>query len=69
MPLFDWRADSYRRVPTARFWIYWVVTVPLTFIVILIWLWWKRRTDRKIRGESNGPSSYSDPESTRIENE
>jgi len=30
-----------------QFWIFWVVSVPLTFIVVLIWYAWRRWTVKK----------------------
>lgn len=39
MPMFDWNAPTNDYV-SSRFWIYWAVTVPLTFAVLAIWLLW-----------------------------
>jgi hypothetical protein len=47
MPLFDWGADSWRGVTAPRFWIYWVVTVPLTGSTLCMWWFWQRRWDRR----------------------
>jgi hypothetical protein len=47
MPLLDWDAKNGSSVFKARFKYYWAVTIPLTFILILVWslillLPWKR---------------------------
>lgn len=42
MPLFEWKAISDGMVVSKRFWIYWAVTVPLTFLTLLIWVLWTR---------------------------
>lgn len=56
MPLFDWEAKPGEPVMTSRFWIYWVVTVPLTLVVVTTWLVWlkrkallRRRQDKEAR--------------------
>lgn len=41
MPLFDWSAAQGSDVVSSRFWIYWVVTVPGTLVVLGLWrAWW-----------------------------
>lgn len=41
MPLFDWSAARGSDVVNSRFWIYWVVTVPGTLVVLALWrAWW-----------------------------
>lgn len=50
--MFDWQADVEARssdsnegttVVSRHFWVYWVVSVPLTVVVFLIWrTWWHR---------------------------
>ncbi|KAI9737256.1 MAG: hypothetical protein M1818_005789 [Claussenomyces sp. TS43310] len=41
MPLFDWSAPRGSTVVNDRFWVYWVVTVPGTLIVLVLWrTWW-----------------------------
>ncbi|KAF2189855.1 hypothetical protein K469DRAFT_762544 [Zopfia rhizophila CBS 207.26] len=59
MNMFNWEASasdkSSSRVVSSYFWIYWVITVPLTVIVATSWrLWWnweKRNFDRDVRIE------------------
>jgi hypothetical protein len=36
-----------------QFWIYWAVSVPLTFIIILIWYIWKRRLEKRYAQEDD----------------
>ncbi|KAI9838488.1 MAG: hypothetical protein M1838_004562 [Thelocarpon superellum] len=51
MPLFDWDAGPGEPVATARFWIYWAVTGPLTIVTLIIWLLWLRREVARNRQE------------------
>lgn len=46
MPLFEWNAVSDSMVVSKRFWIYWAVTVPLTFLTLLIWVLWTKKQAR-----------------------
>lgn len=39
MPLFEWNAVGH-------FWVYWAVTVPLTFLTLVVWVLWTRRQAR-----------------------
>jgi hypothetical protein len=43
MNMFNWQAVQGESVVTSRFWIYWAVTIPFTFIILGIWLAWLRR--------------------------
>jgi Mg2+ and Co2+ transporter CorA len=43
MPLLNWDAERAGEVPNPRFWIYWVVTVPLTLVVYIASLLWSRK--------------------------
>lgn len=54
MPMLNWDAAAYDKIVSRRFWIYWVVTVPLT--VLVFGLWWarkkfKERNERKANTE------------------
>ena len=49
MPLFQWDAVGDSKVVSNRFWIYWAVTVPLTFLTLLFWLLWTKRQARMHR--------------------
>ena len=49
MPLFQWDAVGDNKVVSNRFWIYWAVTVPLTFLTLLFWVLWTKRQARMHR--------------------
>ncbi|KAF8856396.1 hypothetical protein BDZ45DRAFT_594255 [Acephala macrosclerotiorum] len=42
MNMFNWQAENGENVLSAYFWVYWVITVPITAIVLLIWMAWYR---------------------------
>ena len=42
--MFEWPVAPGRTV-SSHFWLYWAVTLPLTFIVIVFWLAWTNRKD------------------------
>jgi hypothetical protein len=53
MPMLNWDAKVYNEIVSPRFWIYWMVTVPLTTAVFALW-WvmqivkeWKQRKAEK----------------------
>lgn len=46
MPLFEWDAVGEGTVVSKRFWIYWAVTVPLTFLTLVVWVFWTKRQAR-----------------------
>jgi hypothetical protein len=39
MPFFDWTGSP---VLNSRFWIYWAITIPATFLVLAAWRIWYR---------------------------
>ena len=59
MSMFDWQADVSAQssnsmeettVVSRRFWIYWVISVPLTIVVLSIWRkWWHREKKHYLR--------------------
>ena len=49
MPLFQWDAVGDSKIVSNRFWIYWAVTVPLTFLTLLVWVLWTKRQARMHR--------------------
>jgi hypothetical protein len=46
IPLFNWDAESWRDVPKPRFWFYWVLTVPLTILTVVVGLAWQKIYER-----------------------
>lgn len=55
MPMFHWNDDQASLV-MRQFWIYWAVVIPLTVLVVLIWLgWWYWRSVRREYDEDTSP--------------
>jgi Mg2+ and Co2+ transporter CorA len=40
MPLFDWNAPTADTILSARFWMFWAVSAPLTVVICVIWILW-----------------------------
>ena len=57
MTMFNWQANSGESLVSAHLWVYFIVTIPLTFIVFAIWIWWFRTQDRKQRIDLESPPS------------
>jgi hypothetical protein len=57
MPLFDFNSSSMS--VSGLFWIYWIVTIPLTATTILIWYLWISRK-RYLMNRANQPRKDSD---------
>lgn len=66
MDMFDWFATSADKIVSKRFWIYWSVTLPLTFMTVGFWVVWeywtaekrrKRRENATLLGEVDKRSS------------
>lgn len=59
--MFDWGAGNTGSV-SRSFWIYWVVTIPLTIVTLLGWgLWWqfeKKRFVQEVQEASQQPSRH-----------
>ena len=32
-----------------KFWVYWALAIPLSFIMLLIWLFWEKRITKRLR--------------------
>ncbi|KAH7393844.1 hypothetical protein DE146DRAFT_109470 [Phaeosphaeria sp. MPI-PUGE-AT-0046c] len=60
MDMFNWDAPRGTPVLSSRFWIYWAVTVPLTFVVFCVWSVWVRRHDRDTAPSTTTASEISD---------
>jgi Mg2+ and Co2+ transporter CorA len=48
MNLFDWFAVKGDRIASKWLWIYWVITIPLTALILLAWWVWNRQGDRHV---------------------
>jgi hypothetical protein len=44
-------SSSNPPVISNQFWIYWVVTIPLTIIIVLTWYIWERRREKRYAEE------------------
>ena len=44
-------SSSNPTVVSNQFWIYWVVTIPLTTIIVLTWYIWERRREKRYAEE------------------
>ena len=47
MTMFNWQADKGQKVISNRLWVYFVIAVPLTLIVMVCWIIWFRMTQKK----------------------
>lgn len=58
MSMFDWQASdsssSYGLSVSSYIWVYWVVTVPLTLLIMAVWRKWWQREDRGYKRELDG---------------
>lgn len=52
MDFFNFQDQSGREV-SSRFWIYWVVTVPVTGVIVIIWWVWERNRERRYEREDD----------------
>ncbi|KAF7935536.1 hypothetical protein BELL_0096g00010 [Botrytis elliptica] len=51
---FDFQnASSLRAAVSPSFWIYWVITVPVTLIILVFWYLWERKRDGRFVKERN----------------
>ena len=51
MPLFQWDAARGGAILSERFWIYWAVSLPLTFVTLLSWFSWTRSQTLRHRAQ------------------
>jgi hypothetical protein len=49
MTMFDWNADSADDKPEVSgfIWVYWLISIPLTLMVMIFWILWSRREHLK----------------------
>ena len=67
MPLFDWDAEHGASVFSGRFWIYWVITVPLTILVMILWVIWIRRKSLRHAREDDAAGIRSNALSPKVD--
>ena len=60
MSMFSWQPSPGQRVVSRHFWIYWVVIIPLTLFVLILWRIWIK-WHRKRQGEPTAPSFADKP--------
>lgn len=50
MPLFQWDTQTVgHSVVSRQFWMYWAVSIPLTFVTLTLWFAWMRKQERRHR--------------------
>jgi hypothetical protein len=45
--------NSNPPVVSSQFWIYWVVTIPMTIVIVMIWYVWEKRREKRYQVEDN----------------
>lgn len=53
MPFFHFDESSGQVVLGGRFWLYWIITLPLSIVTILAWLVFTKWQNRAIKIESD----------------
>ncbi|OCK94825.1 uncharacterized protein K441DRAFT_89226 [Cenococcum geophilum 1.58] len=46
MTMFNWNASQGQPIASKYIWVYFVITIPLTLLILLTWLWWYKRSQR-----------------------
>jgi len=46
MSMFNWQARNGEPVYSSYLWVYFLITVPLTVLVVAVWFWWFRTQER-----------------------
>ena len=69
IPVFNWDANPGTSILSYRFWYYWATTVPLTVLVLLVWVLWepilRLSTGLYRRRASKGLSANSEAQSNQ----
>lgn len=47
--MFNWDANSGQNLASSYVWVYFVVAIPLTVLVVGIWWYWQRRQQKNIK--------------------
>jgi Mg2+ and Co2+ transporter CorA len=67
MDMFQWQPDDGGPATVSRlFWVYWVITIPLTAIVLAGWLIWTRKSVGKLRRFGEGKVDRTQTESPTL---
>lgn len=67
--MFNWQASGTEPVLSSRFWIYWAVTLPLTLLVLSVWLsWLHQHKSHEPKTLQNVLKSQTRPEARRHSN-
>jgi len=48
---FSSSGDNLNPTVSTKFWIYWVITVPVTMVIVGIWYVWERKRDERYDAE------------------
>lgn len=46
MTMFNWQARDGEPVYSTHLWVYFVITIPLTVLVLSVWFWWFRSQEK-----------------------
>ena len=61
MTMFDWNPSNGTPRVSRFIWMYWLISIPLTLLVMLLWLFWSRRehlkSQRRIKSRAAENSS------------
>ncbi len=67
IPMFDWTKPAGHNVNTQTFWIYWVVTIPLTLTTFIIWgAWFQYKTARDNREDIVEQRRLQESQATKV---
>lgn len=46
MTMFNWQARDGEPVYSSYLWVYFLVAIPLTILVVALWFWWFRTQEK-----------------------
>lgn len=71
MPLFQWDTKTVgHSVVSKQFWIFWVVSIPLTIVTLILWFAWMRLQTRRRRvREQEDEEAIDELEDTELQSE
>jgi len=67
MNLFDYNASKTRMVTADNLWLFWVITVPLTFLVLVVSWVWTSRTHRSLRPYHTNSNTFKSSEADKVD--